>query len=214
MRSLFPVFTWYPNIPTDYAFGVADGVGGWRQHGVDPGEFSRTVLISGKTHLQLVENMKNAITVPVTNKEDLKWKAISVAQATCNSVVSANDRDDSQNLGSSTLCAVALGKDNKAFFYNIGDSGLYILRYEQPKKGSGDETSSDSKEWCIHDFTPKQCHSFNFPFQLGKGADNVRFLGCVDCSRRAGCRMLWTFFLEICVWLLRMVYLTICGLVT
>lgn len=39
--------------------------------------------------------MKNAITVPVTNKEDLKWKVISVAQATCNSVVSANDRDDS-----------------------------------------------------------------------------------------------------------------------
>lgn len=27
----------------DFAFGVADGVGGWRQHGVDPGEFSRTV---------------------------------------------------------------------------------------------------------------------------------------------------------------------------
>ena len=44
MRSLFPVFTLYSNISTDYAFGVADGVGGWRQHGVDPGEFSRTVL--------------------------------------------------------------------------------------------------------------------------------------------------------------------------
>ena len=27
------------------AFGVADGVGGWREHGVDPGEFSRTVRI-------------------------------------------------------------------------------------------------------------------------------------------------------------------------
>ena len=39
--------------------------------------------------------MKNAITVPVANKEDLKWKAISVAQATCNSVVGADDRNDS-----------------------------------------------------------------------------------------------------------------------
>lgn len=40
-----------------------------------------------------MENMKNAVTVPVANKEDLKWKAISVAQATCNSVVGEGKRD-------------------------------------------------------------------------------------------------------------------------
>lgn len=72
-----------------------------------------------------------------------------------------------------TLCSVSVGTNNKVYFYNIGDSGLYILRYEQPRDKETGKPLSDVKEWCIHDFTPKQCHSFNFPFQVGKGADNV-----------------------------------------
>ena len=76
-------------------------------------------------------------------------------------------------MGSSTLCTVAVGTNNKVYFYNIGDSGLYILRYGVPPVKNGAAASS-TKEWFIRDYTPKQCHSFNFPFQLGRGADNVR----------------------------------------
>ena len=135
------------------AFGVADGVGGWREHGVDPGEFSRTVRIVDMYYSQLVENVNKSIVEPVADKSDIKQKAIAAAEKTC---------------------AVALGNNNQAYFYNIGDSGLYVLRYEQPKTSDGEPPSKNNKEWCIHDFTPKQCHNFNFPFQLGKGADNVR----------------------------------------
>ena len=124
-------------------------------------------------HIQLVENMNKAITKPVASKEDLKWEAIAATQSTCDSVVSAVYEHDIQKLGSSTLCSVSVGTNNKVYFYNIGDSGLYILRYEQPRDKETGKPLSDVKEWCIHDFTPKQCHSFNFPFQVGKGADNV-----------------------------------------
>lgn len=44
MPFLCPVVIYLVCLLIDYAFGVADGVGGWRQHGVDPGEFSRTVI--------------------------------------------------------------------------------------------------------------------------------------------------------------------------
>lgn len=72
-----------------------------------------------------------------------------------------------QLLGSSTLCAVALGMNNTAYFYNIGDSGLFLFRFgvSQP--------TAQRKEWFVHSVSPKQCHAFNFPFQLGKGADSV-----------------------------------------
>ncbi|CBK21524.2 uncharacterized protein [Blastocystis hominis] len=130
----------------EFAAGVADGVGGWRQHGVDPGEFSRS----------LVTNMNTSISKPVTDASDLKWKAISVAQSTCSSVL----------LGSSTLCALALGVDNKAFYYNIGDSGFFLFRFGAP------QPTAQRKEWFVHSVSPKQCHAFNFPFQLGKGADS------------------------------------------
>lgn len=80
-----------------------------------------------------------------------------------------------QRLGSSTLCTVAVGSNNKVYYYNIGDSGLYVFRYGIPPPNPESDTStpSSTKEWLIQDYSPKQCHSFNFPFQLGKGADNV-----------------------------------------
>ena len=98
-------------------------------------------------HIQLVENMNKAITKPVASKEDLKWKAIAATQSTCDSVVSAVYEHDIQKLGSSTLCSVSVGTNNKVYFYNIGDSGLYILRYEQPRDKETGKPLSDVKEW-------------------------------------------------------------------
>ena len=56
-------------------------------------------------------------------------------------------------MGSSTLCTVAVGTNNKVYFYNIGDSGLYILRYGVPPVKNGAAASS-TKEWFIRDYTP------------------------------------------------------------
>ena len=81
-------------------------------------------------------------------------------------------------MGSSTLCTVAVGMNNKVFFYNIGDSGLYVLHYGVPPVKNGSPSPSAAKGWFIRDYTPKQCHSFNFPFQLGRGADNVAITQC------------------------------------
>ena len=79
-----------------------------------------------------------------------------------------------QLLGSSTLCALALGVNNKAFYYNIGDSGFFLFRFGAP------EPAAQRKEWFVHSVSPKQCHAFNFPFQLGKGADSVGSAGISD----------------------------------
>lgn len=52
-------------------------------------------------------------------------------------------------MGSSTLCTVAVGMNNKVFFYNIGDSGLYVLHYGVPPVKNGSPSPSAGKEW-IH----------------------------------------------------------------
>lgn len=43
---------------------------------------------------QLVDNMKKAVSKPVVDKNDLKWKAIAAAQSTCSEVVSFGSYSD------------------------------------------------------------------------------------------------------------------------
>ena len=78
---------WYL-LSTEFSFGVADGVGGWREHGIDPSEFSRTVCLAVFLNVQLVDKMSHTIARPVVDASDLKWKAIAAAQSACTSVVS------------------------------------------------------------------------------------------------------------------------------
>lgn len=87
--------------------GIADGVGGWRNYGIDPSEFSCT----------LMENSKLAY------EENPNLKPVEILTKGYNLLV----KEDKVKAGSSTACIVSL-KGNDLHFSNLGDSTFLLIR--------------------------------------------------------------------------------------
>lgn len=96
--------------------GVADGVGGWNENGVDPGEISRSLMRNANVFVK-----KNAdANVEITTQSIL---AYAFKQALL---------DESVEAGSTTACIVRV-KESVAGkpileYSNLGDSGFVIIR--------------------------------------------------------------------------------------
>ncbi|EEB14038.1 5-azacytidine resistance protein azr1, putative [Pediculus humanus corporis] len=94
--------------------GVADGVGGWRQYGIDAGEFSSFLM---QTCERLVTKGRFLPTDPADLLAKSYYELFETKQAV---------------LGSSTACIVILNKENSMIYTaNIGDSGFVIVRQGQ-----------------------------------------------------------------------------------
>ncbi|XP_059444404.1 probable protein phosphatase 2C 55 [Corylus avellana] len=87
-----------------HAIGVADGVGGWAQKGVDAGEYAR-------------ELMNNAF-IAIHQQTD----GVADPKRVLNEAFLNTDAE-----GSSTAC-IAMLKDNILHYINVGDSGFMIFR--------------------------------------------------------------------------------------
>lgn len=91
--------------------GVADGVGGWRSYGIDPGEFASFLM---KTCERLVLCANFNPTSPVS----------LLSHSYCELL--ENKRSIS---GSSTACVLILNRENSTLYTaNIGDSGFIVVR--------------------------------------------------------------------------------------
>ncbi|MBA0866064.1 hypothetical protein Goshw_017589 [Gossypium schwendimanii] len=88
----------------EQAIGVADGVGGWADLGIDAGQFSRELMSKSVSAIQ--EEPKGSI-----NPARVLEKAHSSIKAK----------------GSSTACVIALG-DQVLHAINLGDSGFMVVR--------------------------------------------------------------------------------------
>eukprot|EP01111_Echinosteliopsis_oligospora_P002447 TRINITY_DN1363_c0_g1_i2.p1 TRINITY_DN1363_c0_g1~~TRINITY_DN1363_c0_g1_i2.p1 ORF type:complete len:378 (-),score=117.18 TRINITY_DN1363_c0_g1_i2:13-1095(-) len=84
--------------------GVADGVGGWAKHGVDPGIYSKA----------LMEGAKLSADSDPSNKDPLVFMRAGYEKA-------------NENRGSSTCCIVSLD-GSKLHTANLGDSGFMVVR--------------------------------------------------------------------------------------
>ncbi|KRF93998.1 protein phosphatase PTC7 homolog isoform X1 [Drosophila mojavensis] len=91
--------------------GVADGVGGWRVYGIDPGLFSRFLMRS-------CERLAHTSDFDSTRPEHL------LARAYCNLL-----EQKQPILGSCTACVLTLHRESGILYAaNIGDSGLLVIR--------------------------------------------------------------------------------------
>ncbi|CAG9774033.1 unnamed protein product [Ceutorhynchus assimilis] len=91
--------------------GVADGVGGWRAYGIDPGEFSLHLM---KTCERLVSLGRFNPTNPSELLASSYYELLHNKKAI---------------LGSSTACVVLLNRENSTLYtVNIGDSGFMVVR--------------------------------------------------------------------------------------
>ena len=98
------------NNPQHTAFGIADGVGGWTSHGVDPADFSHG----------LCGYMAEAA---------LEWKSgklgpIELLQSGYQKTVD----DPKIKAGGSTACIAVAEDDGRMHIANLGDSGFLLLR--------------------------------------------------------------------------------------
>jgi len=100
------------NSKTADVLGVADGVGGWRAYGVDPSDFSYSLLHS----IQRIISVSD------------QWSSHRPAD-----LLSAAFRELTNSkrpiTGSSTACILVLDhKSSRLFTVNIGDSGFLVVR--------------------------------------------------------------------------------------
>lgn len=92
--------------------GVADGVGGWRQYGVDPGEFAGTLM---KTCEKIIH----------TGRFNPKTPELIISQA-----YYELSENKSPITGSSTACVMMIDVDTLMLHTaNIGDSGFMVFRH-------------------------------------------------------------------------------------
>ena len=156
--------------------GVADGVGSWREYGVDPREFSH----------RLMEESENILHEASRNGQeggDKFRQVISPAQI----MDQAYERVKAQGvIGSSTACIGLFdGIRHQFHFSNLGDSGLIVLRHidsdvagslKRERRIPRTERKSDMQVAFV---SQQQLRSFNHPYQLGWTGDE-------ESNREAG----------------------------
>ncbi|ODA80397.1 hypothetical protein RJ55_03355 [Drechmeria coniospora] len=118
------------------AFGVADGVGGWTESGVDPADFSHGLCdyMAGAAY----GYGHGSVDSPPLTARKLMEKGYDMV---CN--------DTSLHAGGSTACVAIASPDGTLDVANLGDSGFLHLRLNG-----------------VNAYSEPQTHAFNTPFQL------------------------------------------------
>lgn len=144
-------------------FGVADGVGVWREYGVDPRLFSRRLMMECSNILE--EACQNG-------RDEARQFRQVVSPASV--MAQAYDRVKAENIiGSSTACiALFDGLRHQLHFSNLGDCGIIVLRHiDSDVAGSlkRDKTprAERTSDLRVAFVSQQQLKSFNHPYQLG-----------------------------------------------
>lgn len=151
--------------------GVADGVGSWREYGVDPRAFSHKLMGECENVLQ------EASLQCVAHGGKSNCSMISPAELLAQSY----ERTKEANvIGSSTACVALFDSvHHQLHFSNIGDSGIIVLRHIDSDVASAlqrnrttprAERRSDLR---IAFVSQQQLKSFNHPFQLGWTGEEI-----------------------------------------
>ena len=146
--------------------GVADGVGSWRQYGVDPREFSHLLMKECRNILQ------EAASDARRNRGHDKFnRAIAPSEV----LAQAYERVKAEDvIGSSTACiALFDGIRHQLHFSNLGDSGIIVLRHIDSevagslKRNRETPRSERKSDLRVAFVSQQQLKSFNHPYQLG-----------------------------------------------
>ncbi|KAL2182407.1 protein serine/threonine phosphatase 2C [Thermothelomyces heterothallicus CBS 203.75] len=123
--------------PGEVALGVADGVGGWMDSGVDPADFSHAFCDYMAAAAVAATATAGATGKPLTARQ-LMHKGY---EAVCH--------DPAIKAGGSTAIVGLLTAEGLLEVANLGDSGFILLRLNG-----------------VHAFSEPQTHAFNTPYQL------------------------------------------------
>jgi protein phosphatase PTC7 len=122
--------------------GVFDGVGGWRNHGIDSGEYSR--YLSGSIS-EYLKKLRSGGQREIALNKALDFGAQSCAKK--------------KLTGSSTACIASLDPPTGILtVLNLGDSGLIVVR-------------NKNSNFNVVFRATLTTHKFNFPYQIGNIGD-------------------------------------------
>lgn len=148
--------------------GVADGVGSWREYGVDPRDFSHQFM-------QECENILKEASCKTGKKLRKGDEKFQRCMSPSELMAQAYERVKADNIiGSSTACVAMFdGIRHQLHFSNLGDSGIIVLRHidssvtgtlKRDKSKPRLERQSDLRVAFV---SQQQLRSFNHPYQLG-----------------------------------------------
>lgn len=150
--------------------GVADGVGSWREYGVDPRDFSR--MLMGEC-----QNILREASSECSATGGKSCSMISPAELLARSYKRTKEANV---IGSSTACVGVFDSvHHQLHFSNIGDSGIIVLRHIDSDVASAlqrnrttprTERKSDLR---IAFISQQQLKSFNHPFQMGWTGEEI-----------------------------------------
>jgi protein phosphatase PTC7 len=185
------------NKPLTYTYmGVADGVGSWREYGIDPRNFSHALMAECENVVIEAAHAYNSATdnnTPNNNTISSTFSNIfGNRSATINNTTNAirrkvpilspaevmgqaYERVKEDNVIGSTTACIALfdGIRHQLHFSNLGDSGLIVLRHiDSDIAGSlkRDKTKprlERESDMRVAFVSQQQLRSFNHPYQLG-----------------------------------------------
>ncbi|KPV76108.1 uncharacterized protein RHOBADRAFT_53095 [Rhodotorula graminis WP1] len=156
--------------------GVADGVGGWEESGIDPSHFSQSLMWFAR---ERVRTARWALPPPTKAGEgdESGMALVDLLDGAYEDVM----QEEGVVAGSSTACVVALDAETGMLHAaNLGDSGFIVLRPQPasdlpptpppspPTDASTFTPPTPSVLYrLVHEQTP-QIHFFNAPLQLSK----------------------------------------------
>lgn len=154
--------------------GVADGVGSWREYGVDPRDFSHKLMAECENVLD-----EAAMQCSILGSEDGNHcRMISPAELLGKSY----ERVKAENvIGSSTACVALFDSiRHQLHFSNIGDSGIIVLRHIDSdvsgalrRDKSRDPQTEKKSDLRIAFVSQQQLKSFNHPYQMGWTGEEI-----------------------------------------
>ncbi|KAK3835346.1 MAG: phosphatase 2C-like domain-containing protein [Linnemannia elongata] len=136
--------------PSRVALGVADGVGGWSEVGVDPALFSWALMDNAEAVARLTDVDQSGADTKDSQADHNASKIPLDAQTILDGAYSELVQSGKVEAGSSTACILSLCKVTGTLrASNLGDSAYLLIR--------------DNK--CIYE-SPSQQHFWNCPYQL------------------------------------------------
>ncbi len=160
--------------------GVADGVGSWREYGVDPRAFSHGLMQECSNILREADakaKKSSKKTLSVGDEYDKSFMMMTPAEL----MGRALERVKADNIIGSSTAVVALfdGQRHQLHFSNLGDCGIIVLRHidsdvagalKRDKTTPRAERTSDLRVAFV---SQQQLRSFNHPFQLGWTGEEI-----------------------------------------
>ncbi|EAA35915.1 hypothetical protein GE21DRAFT_1733 [Neurospora crassa] len=145
------------NRPGEVALGVADGVGGWMDSGVDPADFSHAfcdymaaaAYENDRQPTKIASAAANGPAAPAGGEGNTSDNAPLTARSLMQKGYEAVCHDPTIKAGGSTAVVGMLDESGTMEVANLGDSGFVILRLNG-----------------VHTASEPQTHAFNTPFQL------------------------------------------------